>query len=330
MSEIYQRICEPDTNYSKTFEKSVSEYLKTVDEFESTYEPGNAIEWYTRHTFIFKLVNYSLRKQVVNYIVKMGFFIHDLHMQIHKLYNEQYHNKKAKEFKVYRGQAVDEETFKKMNKDALMGFNGFLSTTRAIDVARDFVSHARNKIGKKTILFTIDMDSSEPMTPFAEVEHISCFPEEKEILFSMHAVFRIIDKKIDDNKEIWSITLKPTSDRDPQLIALANRIRFETQGETEQYRLGVLLIKLGEFKQAEEVFYALREYVSNEYEEALLYFHLGNIKYNQHQCDEALEIYKKVRDFYIKNPYAKEHNLASTFNNMGLIYDRKHDYQEAK
>ncbi|CAF1425373.1 unnamed protein product [Rotaria magnacalcarata] len=319
-SEIFEMIDQPEPE---------SEYLKTIAKFESEYIASNAVWWYSRHTFIYKLVNKILRNQTVRYIIKMSFFIRDLHEQIQLLYNKQCRGYK-KEFTVYRGLVVSKNDLEKMNRSALIGFNGFLSTSRCIRIALNFTYGARMEAGETPILFTIEIDPSERMVPFADVERCSDFANEKEVLFSMHAVFRIVENEFDKNKKIQVVTLKPTSEDDPQLTALTNRIRVETQGESEQYQLGVLLIKLGEFRQAEEVFEALQEYVSNEAEKALLYFHLGNIKYNQTEYAEAIEFYKKTIDFYVRNPYVNEHNLASTYNNMGLIYDSKHEYQEAK
>ncbi|CAF1554841.1 unnamed protein product, partial [Rotaria sp. Silwood1] len=55
--------------------------------------------------------------------------------------------------------------------------------------------------------------------------------EEEEILFSMHAVFRIGEvRKLDNNRALYQVDLKLTSDDDPQLRELTDFIRQEVDG----------------------------------------------------------------------------------------------------
>ncbi|CAF3647118.1 unnamed protein product, partial [Rotaria sp. Silwood1] len=64
--------------------------------------------------------------------------------------------------------------------------------------------------------------------PFASIREESYFKDEEEILFSMHTVFRIGEvRKIDNNRALYQVDLKLTSDDDPQLRELTDFIREE-------------------------------------------------------------------------------------------------------
>ena len=68
-----------------------------------------------------------------------------------------------------------------------------------------------------------------------------------------------------------------TGDQDPQLHALTEYIRKETfPGTTEGwYRLGELLIKLGQFDQAQQVYDTLLGQTTDKGDEAYIYHQLG-------------------------------------------------------
>lgn len=59
---------------------------KLIDEFEQNYNPSVAIWWYTRETFIYPMLNATLRTNKIEVMIKMGFFIRDLHRQIEDMY----------------------------------------------------------------------------------------------------------------------------------------------------------------------------------------------------------------------------------------------------
>src|SRR4051812_9347753 len=88
--------------------------------------------------------------------------------------------------------------------------------------------------------------------PFANVETVGYYPGEKEILFSMHSVFRIDQvKQIENNDRLWQVDLTLASDHDPQLHALTECMQEEVKDSTGWHRFGKLMIKLGQSNKAE-------------------------------------------------------------------------------
>ena len=81
-------------------------------------------------TYIYRLLNGALRTQDVEVVIKMGFFLRDLHRQIEHLNSHQQQHSQQK-FTVYRGQGMHAEEFEniKRSEGGLLAFNSFLSTS---------------------------------------------------------------------------------------------------------------------------------------------------------------------------------------------------------
>ena len=99
---------------------------------------------------------------------------------------------------VYRAETLSESDFaslveKKGKKDARITMNGFISTSRDKGVALDYAKKKRCDKNSKVIIYEITIDPRRPSVSYANIEHISFHPNEKEILFNMGSIFQIDD-----------------------------------------------------------------------------------------------------------------------------------------
>ncbi|CAF3546858.1 unnamed protein product, partial [Adineta steineri] len=258
--------------------------LKIINEFERDYDPQKAIWWYTRECFTYKMLNQALRILDADIIINMGFFLRDVHQQIQQLHEQQVNSYGKKPFLVYRGQGLMQSDFEKLQKarGGLMSFNNFLSTSEDKEVSLHFAQYASAEQNKVGVLFIMSIDPCIKSTPFASTHEVSYFKEGDEILFSMHTVFRVnAIKQMDNKNQLYQVELQLTTDDDQQLRLLTDRIRKETDGNTGWERLGKLLLKIGQFNKAEELYNVLLEQTSNEVEKALYYNQLGIIETEQ-------------------------------------------------
>ena len=102
------------------------------------------------NAFLYPMLNRALRTMEVDIIIKMGFFIGDLHRQIEQLHSEQFNGHHSKTtFTVYRGQGLPKAAFEQMTKTkgGLMAFNCFLSTSKKRDVSLGFRSSCCQQSG---------------------------------------------------------------------------------------------------------------------------------------------------------------------------------------
>ncbi|CAF1362679.1 unnamed protein product [Adineta steineri] len=305
---------------------------KNIDEFEKKYDAQSAIWWYTSPSFIYSMLNYALRTMEGDTIINMGFFIHDLHQQILQLHQQQVDTYHGKSFIVYRGQGLSKPNFEKLQKTkgGLMSFNNFLSTSTEQYIPLGLARSASENTDMVGILFVMSVDPSVKSAPFASIKEISYFKDEEEILFSMHTVFRVgTVEKMDNNNQLYQVELQLTSDDDPQLRVLTDRIRKEADGDTGWKRLGNLLLKIGQFNKAEELYNVLLEQTSDEDEKQHYYNQLGGVHWNQGDYEKAIWYFEQKLKICLKTLSSNHPRLATPYNNIGIAYDKMGDYSKA-
>jgi hypothetical protein len=178
-----------------------SRKLSDISEFELNYSPKASIWWYTKESFVHEMLNLSLRKLDAETILKMSFFLCDLHRQIKSLHKTQVSQYHGKTFTVYRGQRLLRADFEKLQKNnsGLMSFNNFLSTSADKDISLIFPEGAIRNIDTVSVLFQITID---PII-----------------------VFRIGEvRQIDNNYPFYQVDVTLTSDEDRQLHQLTEHI----------------------------------------------------------------------------------------------------------
>jgi hypothetical protein len=226
-------------NFEEKHIKEFSDYCREVfvrnghepkhaDKFEREYHNRTPICWYTSEGFLYSMLNCALRLMDVDIIVRMGFFIKDLHRHIDQLRLEQYADQSSHEvFLLYRGQGLSKDDFEQMTKTkgGLISFNNFLSTSKDRDVSLAFAESNQDNPDLVGILFIMTIDSAQSTIPFALIHDVSSFQEEGEVLFAVHTVFRINDiKPMDENDLLFEVNLTLTSDNDQDLRVLTDRI----------------------------------------------------------------------------------------------------------
>ena len=265
------------------------------------------------------MLNRALRTMEVDLIIKIGFFVRDLHQHLVILHSEQYDgHHHLNTFTVYRGQGLSQTHFDQLmqTKDGLMSFNNFLSTSLDQSVSFAFADSNQDNADLIGILFEITISLSISSTHFANVRNVSAYQKEEEIFLSMHSVFRIGQiKKHDGNNHLWQVDLTLTSDNDPQLHDLTERIREETEGSTGWFRLGKLMIKLAQYSKAEELHQILLEQKTSESQKPHLFYHLGYIKNDQEEYEKAIEFYEKSLEIS-KKTLSPNHPHLATYNNI--------------
>ncbi|CAF1488531.1 unnamed protein product, partial [Adineta steineri] len=307
--------------------------LQVINEFERDYRPQKAIWWYTRECFTYKMLNQALRMMDADIIINMGFFLRDVHQQIQQLHEQQVSSYGRKPFVVYRGQGLMISDFEKLQKakGGLMSFNNFLSTSKNDQVSLEFARRASTEPNKMGILFIMSIDPSIKSTPFACITELSYFKaQEEEILFSMHTVFRVnAIKQMGNKNQLYEVALQLTSDDDQQLRVLTDQIRKEADGGTGWQRLGKLLLAIGQFNKAEELYNVLLEQTSDEGEKAHYYGSLGYVKNDQGDYKKAIWYYEQALEIQEKTLRSNHPSLATLYNNIGSVYDSMGEYSKA-
>ncbi|CAF1656917.1 unnamed protein product, partial [Didymodactylos carnosus] len=86
---------------------------KTLNEFNETYSSDCAVSWYTKDTFLYRVLNKALRHQDIETILLLHFFIVDLHNQLKQEYEKQLGSERTK---LYRGQLISKQEVETLKK----------------------------------------------------------------------------------------------------------------------------------------------------------------------------------------------------------------------
>jgi tetratricopeptide (TPR) repeat protein len=298
--------------------------MKNIDMIEKDYHRHPPIWWYTHPCFLYSMLNRALRTMEADLIIKMGFFVRDLHGHIATLHSEQYGGHyHSNSFTVYRGQGLSLTDFDQLNstQGRLLSFNNLLSTSLNRDISLAFAEAAIDNSDLMGILFEINIDPSISSTSFANVKNVSYFQEEEEILFSMHSVFRIGQiKQIDEeNNRLWQAELTLTDDHDSQLQELTKSIQEDTGGPTGWFRLARLMMKIAQFDKAQQVFEMILDRTTDEKEKGHIYHDLGLIKMNQGKYTEAITYIEKSLKIRQKTLPANHFTFSTSRDNSDLM-----------
>ncbi|CAF1351125.1 unnamed protein product [Didymodactylos carnosus] len=305
--------------------------LDLIDEFESTYASDKAIFWYTRPIFLFRQLNTALREQDVDTLYKLRYFIKDLHLQL----KERYTTAHSMTETVYRGTMMKNSEFDKKIRFNVGGFfsvSSFLSTTFDQDVAKAFSDEPGVVSDEQGILFIISIDKTINKFIYADISEVSYFKGgEKEILFTMGAVFRIASIE-ETGKSYWEVTLELTGEQDEELKMLSGRIKKETFNPNPLHNWANLLLEMGHYTSAERYYHVLLEdALAAKYHPSLsgIYYKLGSVYYNMDQKTKAVEYYDRSLDGAVKDLPNSLPVLAMTYNNLGMLYCKQQDYEKA-
>ena len=115
----------------------------------------------------------------VDLIIKMGFFLKDVHNHIVELHSQQVngHQHHSNSFTVYRGQGLSQTDFHELQQTqgGLLSFNNFLSTSTNRDVSLRFVRRTINTSDLVGVLFVMQINPSMSTTQFANVKDVSYY-----------------------------------------------------------------------------------------------------------------------------------------------------------
>ncbi|CAF0995776.1 unnamed protein product [Adineta steineri] len=183
-----------------------------INEFESSYQHSDALEWYTKNSFLYRLLHQALRAEDIDTIFKLRYYIYDLHNQLAQLHTSYLYSLPSDQpiLTLYREQRmkITELTRLQENINKLISMNNFLSTTNNVTAAIFFAGDGclNDPDGEVSVVYQITIDTSVPHSiPFAKIQYESIFEDEDEVLFSMASVFRI--DSIEKYGALWVVEL---------------------------------------------------------------------------------------------------------------------------
>ncbi|UJR22195.1 hypothetical protein I4U23_025259 [Adineta vaga] len=310
---------------------------KRIKEFEQDYLSSGALKWYTRDSFVYRLLNRALRTQKSEIIFKFRFFINDLHDQLVNLYHQYLTNllpNQNQELIVYRGQHMNlkEVTMLEQNVNQMISMNSFLSATTDKELAKVFAGVSDEMIdisSIQSVLFIIKIsDMTKDTIPFAFIQNYSCCPSEEEILFSIGAIFEVIS--VEQHEKIWHVNLQLSKQQNIICQELSSYMIRQIGTNPSPLSFGWFLYRMNDFNGAKRhVQYLLQQFSTNNRIVGDIYTLLGLIHEASRNLLLSIENYNKALSVYKSFNVQSSALLINAHTNLGLALIAKGDYQKA-
>jgi tetratricopeptide (TPR) repeat protein len=302
--------------------------LAIIREFQQNYSPARALRWYTRQSFLFRMLNKALREQNIDILFLFRFFISDIQQQLIK-------NQYAQPIRLYRAQLLTSNELQ-MLKRAIGGFitmNTFLSTTIDRDISLSFLDtmDSSDEYDMQRVLFEIDADPRLDGTqPFANIIWLSyCFGQQ-EILMMVGSIFRLVEIQQDEN-QICIIRLVLCSENDFDLKNAFDHLKKEYNAkEMDLFSFGHVLCDMGSYDDAKKFYLRFLDDLPSDHKDLASCYHaLGTVAADKGDCNLSLEWYEKLYVLLTRTLKPDNSRLGDCLNIIGNIHWKKNDYKNA-
>ena len=297
--------------------------LSLVKEFEKFYSPDRALWWYTRETFLYRLMNRAFRVMDIDLLYLMRFFIRDLEEQLQQ-------RKYKKPIHLYRGQSMSKDEVELLSNSIgkYIAMNSYFSTSVNRRQALSFLHYCSDL---EQVLFEIDADPRlDGIKPFADITSLSYFSDEEEILFMSGSIFRILNVDCDEDG-VWIIRLELATNENHDGISTLNQMKNEhRREEMNVLTYGDILQRMGKFDQAEKYYrYFLAQSSNNPKDTARCYHLLGTVATVKGKYDESLQWLLDSLEMKVDLLQADDPAIAASHNSIAIVYRKKGDHQRA-
>ncbi|CAF0765907.1 unnamed protein product [Rotaria sordida] len=292
-------------------------HLAILREFQHNYSANTAVQWYTHRPFLQKILNKAFQLENIDILYLFRPVIRDICIQLR-------HNQYPSSIRLYKGQLMSKNQLNNLKKftGKLISINSFLLTTTDRESIMNDLEETTPSNNIQKALFDIDADGGEDIPiPFANINPDNNRDGEKDILFMIGSIFRLVSISYDKNKRCI-IRMKLCNDNEPDLKQLFENMRNEHEyGETNLLALGMILRDMGKIDLAEKyLFRMLNNLPPNDSLLDALYPSLGLIAKDKDNYDKCLYWYRKALKNYMVTRPSDYLTIGDTYHTIGIIY----------
>ncbi|CAF1073745.1 unnamed protein product [Rotaria sp. Silwood1] len=294
--------------------------LNIIHEFEKYYSAKQSLSWYTRKSFIYRILNKALLIQNIDLLFTLRFFIQDIYQQIKE-------NKCLYPIHAYHSHLMTYEEIQLIENSLgqYISINSFLSACLDRGLALYYLYEPNDL---QRVLFEIDTDiQSNDMNHFGYIKLVNYCEENEQILFMLGSIFRIENIFLNDD-EIWIIQMKLCTENDYQLKLIFNFLinEYNYGQENNIFSFGEFLIKQGCLNEVEKYYIRLIDEFSDHPDNLIqCYNELGKLAKDKHDYELSIQWFNKA----IKIKPQNDSYLIESYNNIAEIYQKNGDYKQA-
>jgi tetratricopeptide (TPR) repeat protein len=302
------------------YENNPRELMK-INDFDMHCSNENILNWYTKDSFLYRLLNKAFRTRNIDFICQFRYFLIGLYKKFQELSEIQ---KEIYPLTVYRGQTINTNELKRLqlNVEHFISVNTIMSTSRLENIARSFICDA-----PLSVLFKININDTTncKFRPFIDISKFSSMPAEQEILFFVGTIFSIVSVQ-EENHSTWIIELTLNN----QISEPIEDFICDFQKHIHDFKnKHYLFMKTDDFSMIQQYYYILtrKDFCLNNLPINMIYIYVAFIFSNLGCYEKAIELYKKyllIGNISIDSPQSKVIHII-----IGYLYYHFSDYNNA-
>ena len=304
--------------------------LKIIEEFAKNYKEQNALWWYTRESFLYRMLNKALRVHNVHVLYLFRFVIRDIYQRLKE-------NQCQTPITVYRGQLMSPEEVRALQQStgSVISMTSFFSTTTDMEQVMPFLINPDADQSLCRVLFTVRADPSKVKSlPFAIIKQFSFAPHESEVLFMAGCVFRLNRILFRQTDKVHVIEMELLDECEHDEYKLYEHLRTEygcnCGDEISRYSYGNILVYMGQYELAEKILYDLiTSNNSNDFLPYDLYHSLAILHKEKKEFPKSLEWFERSLTLQLKNYPPNFGSIGDLYCCIGNIHKEMDAYDRA-
>lgn len=192
-----------------------------------------------------------------------------------------------------------------------------------------YAGEGQHRSNRWSVLIQIDVDPSLKSIVFAPIHEISYMRDEREVLFSLSAVFKIKNVYKDPDVNRWCVHLKATDEGRDNFIEYGHLLRYDTEETNIHVIFGGIIMAMGKYDKACAYFSKLAKRLPAEdidvqgairQRHGRALFFLSKYPESLEIISEGLSLYKNVDNLSSNPAYLRlEFNLANVYMFIGRL-----------
>ncbi|CAF2999200.1 unnamed protein product [Rotaria sp. Silwood2] len=188
-------------------------YLNDIEKFSCSYESKDVFRWYTKDSFVYKLLNKALRTEDSEALYAFRYYINDLCAKLkseYQILKEMSDGWGVESLTLYRGLHLSKVEIKRLKQNKI----NLISTSLSKDTAKAFAGEgtkASIRGDVEAVIYEITVNFTINAGYFADIHAHSNIPGEQEYLFYLDVSFEIGDISYNKDEQITYVQLTATN-----------------------------------------------------------------------------------------------------------------------
>ncbi|CAF4734140.1 unnamed protein product, partial [Rotaria sp. Silwood2] len=307
--------------------------LKVIEKFKNEYQSKEALQWYLRKSFIYKIIKKALRTKDFDQLYTFRYFMKDMTKNFVRQHQNMVESREKTLFAYRRMKLTSDQIEKfKENEDKLVSINGFFTT----NILRSTAFNQTMKSSKRTDLISVLLEiqcdlqhlkNSIILDDSIDFGEFSC-KEQQKIIFDLNVTFRL--KSVKMKKDMYLIEMNASNDG--QIIKEKYIKDSHRQMESLSMKIlfGRLMCDMGQWNQSQHFFEHLLNNSNNNNEDITkIEYSLGEVLQWKGEWSKARKHYDLAYDRMTNMKPRRMKDSADILFNIGEILYLEGKYEEA-